>query len=743
MGQITCYSPPELLSDELIDQDSDVWALGAILYELVTMVKAYSATTPFELGRKIQGGEYDQQLLETNNCPKEIIALIKGMMMIERKNRYTLQQVKSNIYNIYIYIIIIYLERLVELRMGKMMKEFMMKKEPIKKKVAAMYEESKEVLSKESDKSILEDSNPDEMQIVWVDPQVNTKNNKKYQEEIQKCSNIKLVCYEKSEEVINLMNNPEMERDIILISGGEIYGEIKELAEENKRVKIITIFDPKTKPFKAFEKHPKVNAVTDQLPQVKIILKNLKSYFSLQIVWFDPQVNYGDNIYFQKSLQKSSEKPIICIDNPEAVNVLVNNRITSPNIVLISSGKHYNKIQEAVENSSKVRMVILFCNNTKRHMHYKTENIKVWNVVDSIPNVIESIREGWIKYIKHQRFGEIFTERTFYTMEDYEFLMKNISLITSSHEGINIFYPLGFSAIYKKRIPTLRKELNRLLTDLVPIIMKKDRYEGKNMRDRINELLSQPLTPETILSAYTKEGLYRTFNEYLRSGEGEKVSQFREFALFLRGSMSELGLPIIKSNIKVFRGMKLPLHYAHFWTQNKGKLILLPGYASTIKKKSIAKSFIKMQNVEEGERNVFLEITLVDNQDIFLEQMEKFTKEKELYQGLYHGVDITNYSEFKNEEEIMLPPLYPLIIKDIEQSKETDKLLTVRCIAPLVLSFGQSRGKLCIETGGVLGEGELQEAIVKKMIKLLKLGMLTTIDLCNLYIYIYLSIIFI
>ena len=95
--QINCYSPPELLSDELIDQDSDVWALGAILYELVTMVKAYSAITPFELGKKIQGGEYDQQLLETNNCPKEIIALIKGMMMVERKNRYTLQEVMSNI----------------------------------------------------------------------------------------------------------------------------------------------------------------------------------------------------------------------------------------------------------------------------------------------------------------------------------------------------------------------------------------------------------------------------------------------------------------------------------------------------------------------------------------------------------------------------------------------------------------------------------------------------------------------
>ena len=621
-----------------------------------------------------------------------------------------------------------------ELRFGMMKEKLMMKQELLKENVRTMYEESKEVLPEDADIS----SNPDEMQIVWVDPQVNMKKNKKSQEEIQRYFNIKIICYEKSKELENLMNNPEMERDIILISGGKIYGELKELVEKSRRIRVITIFDPKSKTFKAFEKHPKVISVTDKLREIKNILKNLESYFSSQIVWFDPQVNYGDNYYLQKLLQKSSENGLMCIDNAEEVNNLVNTRITSPNIVIISSGGHYKEIKEAVENSVKVRMVVIFCNKPKRHIHYKTEHIKVWDVVDTIPKVIEGVREGWMKYIQHQRFGEVFTERTFYTMDDYEFLMQNISLITSSHEGINIFYPLGFSAVYKERIPALKQELEKLQTDLVPIIMEKNMKEGKELKDRLNELLNQIITPENILSAYTKNGLYNKFNEYSRSGEGYKVAMFREFAFFLRGSMSHLGLPIIKPNTKVYRGFKLPLHFAHFWTQNKGKLILLPAYTSTSKKGSVAKSFIKMLNVDQGERKIFMEIRFIDNQDIFLEQMEKLTKEEEVYQGLYHGVDIAKYSRYQKEEEVLLPPLYPLLIEDIEQSRGTDKMLTVRCLAPLVLSFGQPRDMLCYHTGGVLGEeGELREAIVNKMIKLLKLGMLTTLDLCNLYIYIY------
>ena len=613
----------------------------------------------------------------------------------------------------------------------------MMKKNPIKKIAKPVYEELKEIFPEKVDISNIEEINPFEMQIVWVDSQVNSKNNKKYQEELQKYSNIKVICHEKSEELSNLMNNQNMKEDIILISGGNIYKEIKELAEKSKKVRIIIIFDTKFKIFKAFEMHPKVIAVTDNYSQIENIIKNLGSYLNSQIVWFDPQINIGDN-NSQNLLQKSTRKSLICLENPEEVKNLINSPRIIPNIILISSGGRYKEIKEAVENSVKVRMVIIFCYKRKTYIHYKTEHIKVWDVVDTMPKVIDCIREGWRKYIKHQRFGEVFTERTFYIMDDYEFLMKNISLITSSHEGINIFYPLGFSAVYKQRIPALRKELNNILKEVVPLVMEEDEIEGQKMRERLNELLSYEITPEAILRTYTKEGLYLKFNEYSRSGEGEKVAMFREFAFFLRGSMSHLGQPIIEPNTKVYRGLTLPIHFADYWTQNKGKLILLPAYTSTSKNESEAKKFIDLQGVKLGERKVFMEIRFIDNQDIFLEKMEKLTKEEEVYQGLYHGVDIAKYSDIPKEEEVLLPPLYPLLIKNIEQSRGTDKMITVRCLAPLVLSFGQPRNMLCYYSGGMLGEeGELREAIVNKMIKLLKLGMLTTLDLCNIYIYIY------
>ena len=615
----------------------------------------------------------------------------------------------------------------------------MMKKKPIKKIAKPVSEELKEIFPEKLDISNIEEINPLEMQIVWVDSQVNSKNNKNYQEELQKYSNIKVICHEKSEELSNLINKQNMKEDIILISGGNIYKEINELAEKSKKVRIIIIFDTKFKIFKAFEMHPKVIAVTDNYSQIENIIKNLGSYLNSQIVWFDPQINIGDNNYSQNLLQKSTRKSLICIDNPEEVKNLLNSPRIIPNIILISSGGRYKEIKEAVENSVKVRMVIIFCYKRETYIHYKTEHIKVWDVVETLPEVIDCIREGWRKYIRHQRFGEVFTERTFYLMDDYEFLMENISLITSVHEGINIFYPLGFSAVYKERIPALRKELSNILKEVVPLVMEEDEIEGQDMRERLNELLSDEITPEVILRTYTKEGLYLKFNEYLRSGNSEKVSMFREFAFFLRGSMSHLGQPIIEPNTKVYRGFALPIYFADYWTQNKGKLILLPAYTSTSKNESEAKKF-GLQGV--GERKVFMEIRFVDNQDLFLEQMEKLTKEEELYQGLYHGVDIAKHSYIPTEEEVLLPPLYPLLIEDIEQSREADKMLTVRCLAPLVLSFGQPRDNLCYLTGGMLGEGKLREAIVNKMIKLLKLGMLTTLDLCNLYIY-YIYIIYI
>ena len=88
----------------------------------------------------------------------------------------------------------------------------MMKKKPIKTIAEPVYEELKEIFPEEVDIPNMEEINPFEMQIVWVDSQVNNKNSKKYQEELQKYSNIKVICYEKYEELSNLMNKQNMKK---------------------------------------------------------------------------------------------------------------------------------------------------------------------------------------------------------------------------------------------------------------------------------------------------------------------------------------------------------------------------------------------------------------------------------------------------------------------------------------------------------------------------------------------------
>ena len=453
-----------------------------------------------------------------------------------------------------------------------------------------------------------------------------------------------------------------------------------------------------------------------------------------QLIWFDPEVRGEENNSWHEKLQSYSKHNIIYSEQAEEVRKSVEDPEISKNIIIISCGGKYTEIKRRVEENKKVRMIIIYCYNVNNHLHFQEEHIKVWLVTNNFREVIRALQEGWNLYIKHHKFEEVFTEKTFYTMKDYDFLIKNVSLMTSAHEGINIFYPLGYEAIFKQRYQVLVNELKTLQTDVVPVIKQEDTEEGSDMEKRIIELLAG-LNPLTILKKYTEEGIYRTFNRFIRSGNPAKMKYVKEFALHLRGSMCLLGSPVTKTNIRVYRGLYLPIHFANFWADNKGKVVLLSQYTSTSAAEGTAKKFIEEKSIE-GTRKVLMEIDLVSDQNIFLDLMKRFTEEKEIYNGIYFPVDIKKYSEYEDEEEVLFPPLYPIIIQKITQSTDADKMLTVQCIAPNVLSFGQPRGGLCLYTGGQLGEeGIIREAIISKMISLLNMNMLTTLDLCK-YIYI-------
>ena len=106
--------------------------------------------------------------------------------------------------------------------------------------------------------------------------------------------------------------------------------------------------------------------------------------------------------------------------------------------------------------------------NVEYHLRYHEEQIKVWLVTDDFREVINALSEGWNQYGKYHKFEEVFSEHTFYMMKDYDFLMKNVSLMTSAHEGINIFYPLEYTAVFEERRLALTKELINLHGKLVP-----------------------------------------------------------------------------------------------------------------------------------------------------------------------------------------------------------------------------------------------------------------------------------
>ena len=304
----------------------------------------------------------------------------------------------------------------------------------------------------------------------------------------------------------------------------------------------------------------------------------------------------------------------------------------------------------------------------------------------------------------------------------------------SAHEGINIFYPLGYEAAFLQRYQALVNELKTLQTDVLPIIKQEDAEEGADMENALIELLSD-LIPASILQKYTAEGIYMTFNRFIRSGNPAKMKYVKEFAFHLRGSMCLLGSPVTKTNIKVYRGLFLPIYFANFWADNLGKVVLLSQYTSTSTAEGEAKEFIDREPIE-GTRKVLMQIDLVSDQSIFLDLMKRFTEEKEIYNGIYYPVDIKKYDVYEDEEEVLFPPLYPIIIQKITQSTSADKMLTVQCIAPNVLSFGQPRSGLCYYTGGILGEeGIIREAIITKMISLLNMNLLTILDLCKYILY--------
>mmetsp|Transcript_4272 Transcript_4272/g.9311 ORF Transcript_4272/g.9311 Transcript_4272/m.9311 type:complete len:1043 (+) Transcript_4272:293-3421(+) len=88
------YTSPEQISGEGYSQPADVWSLGVLLFELLTLSRPFEADSYGKLAVKICNGDYDVEALDAAQHPAELKALVTGdaMLALQPHARTTLPQ---------------------------------------------------------------------------------------------------------------------------------------------------------------------------------------------------------------------------------------------------------------------------------------------------------------------------------------------------------------------------------------------------------------------------------------------------------------------------------------------------------------------------------------------------------------------------------------------------------------------------------------------------------------------------
>ncbi|MBX3231767.1 MAG: protein kinase [Labilithrix sp.] len=82
------YMSPEHASGDAIDARSDLFSLGAVLYEMLTGVNPFTAPTSFETLRRVQACEYPPLELLRADIPAELVTIAKMALAKEPNDRF-------------------------------------------------------------------------------------------------------------------------------------------------------------------------------------------------------------------------------------------------------------------------------------------------------------------------------------------------------------------------------------------------------------------------------------------------------------------------------------------------------------------------------------------------------------------------------------------------------------------------------------------------------------------------------
>jgi serine/threonine protein kinase len=82
------YMSPEQATGGPVDAQSDLFSLGVVLYECLTGINPFAATTPSETFRRLKAGEYSPVELLRSDAPPDLVAILKQAMAKDPAERF-------------------------------------------------------------------------------------------------------------------------------------------------------------------------------------------------------------------------------------------------------------------------------------------------------------------------------------------------------------------------------------------------------------------------------------------------------------------------------------------------------------------------------------------------------------------------------------------------------------------------------------------------------------------------------
>ncbi len=375
---------------------------------------------------------------------------------------------------------------------------------------------------------------------------------------------------------------------------------------------------------------------------------NLKEFAML---WYSPSVAPEDSL-------KAKFNATIVLQHAEDAEPAVA-KSDSPLVAIVAADR-YVEVSTLLETRNCV-VAIIVLGGAGREREFKQKSEKVVAVTETIDGIEKMLGQVYAEYARFQRFFDGRAEKSFYGVEDRNTIISALRMKSRADE-FTIFYPLGTKAVNIKDV------LNAKVLDRIAETAKKETNADVSRRakavcDTLDFLRSQAdLSMKEVIASYTMQGVYFMLNLYLRYGKTEGLELFKEYMFCLKGSMCELGTPITEKDTMVYRGLKWDPKFLVEYENKKGQCVLLNGFVSTSMSREVAVGFADNGGNGKGASTV-LEIRLVECDSSYLSFIKRFGFPEE--NGVFFPVNISEYSAYNNEKEVLFPPFYPMKIIDV------------------------------------------------------------------------------